>query len=418
MVARADGSSVRELAIGEGIFEVSWSPGGQTVTAGLYSQETARLFDFDIDSGAGHAVANGVLFPYMTGLAWLPDGDGLLVAGSTPGDAAHLQIWRLSTDEGTLDRVTNDLNDYSEVSLSADGNVLCTVVGQTVGHLFIAPANDPDRIRQLTQGSRERVGDVFANDRFVVFERSPGGREWELWAYNHDGTDLRRVNTVGSEVLSGGVSLVGGEVFFTAEGADSDFQVWRINDSREPPVQVTAAKKGAYGPSLAPDGSWFAFQLITSIGSGGLGHETWKQPVSGGMPELLASGSTAAAISPDGKLVSIVVWRRDSNDVANWWLEVLPKEGGVPLIAIDLEQSGAAIGWRPCPRWRPDGRAVAVLGSDGQVWLYLLDGGPPEQLTHLEQGRITSFAWSPDDKWLYLVREEVTRDAVLIRDFQ
>ena len=63
MVARADGSSVRELAIGEGMFEVSWSPGGQTVTAGLYSQATARLFDFDIDSGAGHAVANGVLFP-------------------------------------------------------------------------------------------------------------------------------------------------------------------------------------------------------------------------------------------------------------------------------------------------------------------------------------------------------------------
>ena len=46
-----------------------------------------------------------------------------------------------------------------------------------------------------------------------------------------------------------------------------------------------------------------------------------------------------------------------------------------------------------------------------------LDGGPPEQLTHLEGGRVRSHAWSPDGRWLYLVREETTSDAVLIRGF-
>ena len=51
------------------------------------------------------------------------------------------------------------------------------------------------------------------------------------------------------------------------------------------------------------------------------------------------------------------------------------------------------------------------------MWLQPLDGGPPEQLTHFENGRTLSHAWSPDGLWLFLVREETTSDAILIRGF-
>ena len=69
-------------------------------------------------------------------------------------------------------------------------------------------------------------------------------------------------------------------------------------------------------------------------------------------------------------------------------------------------------------RWQPDGQAVTYLLED-QVWRQPLDGGPPQEVTHFDHNhsQTVSHAWSPDGKWLYLVCQEVTRDAVLIRNF-
>jgi len=413
IVANADGSGERELAIGEGMYSPAWSRDGRTITAALRFPEGWRLFAFDVDTGSRAAIANGILFTRLGGIVWLPGGDGLLVSGSIPGDTPRSQVWRLSTEEGTLQRITNDPNDYQGVSLSADGTVLVTVLAQSVGHLYVAPTDDPDSIRQLTHGSRERVGGVDAEGSSVVFQRAPDGQKWELWGCDDDGNDLRRLNTDGSEVVSDrqGVSAVGGEILFTAKGPDNLFHIWRTDEKRRPPLQVTTTEKNAHQPSLAPDGTWFVYTLETSVGSGGLGAEVWKQPIGGGDPVLLAANAPFAVISPDGKHVAIGAWR-DDDEGSSWYFEVIPAEGGAPVISI--EQKGVCSHLR----WRPDGKALAYVNrEDDQVWLQPLDGGQPQQLTHFDTGRTVTHAWSPDGEWLYLVREEVTSDAVLIRNF-
>ena len=118
-------------------------------------------------------------------------------------------------------------------------------------------------------------------------------------------------------------------------------------------------------------------------------------------------------ISPDGVNVAIDTWRGDDHSDLHNILEVIPAEGGrgAPVISIRVKGVVGAL------RWRPDGQAVTYLARDNHLWLQPLDGGPPQQLTHFSTGRTVSHAWSPDGKWLYLVREETTRDAVLIRNF-
>jgi serine/threonine protein kinase len=413
MVADADGSGERELAIGQGMASPAWSPDGRTIAASLSFPEGGRLFAFDIDTGSRHAIANDILFAAFPNIAWIPSGDGLLIGGAIPGDTARVQIWRLSTDEGTLQRITNDPNDYQGVSLSADGTMLATVLQQSIGHLYVAPADDPNSLRQLTHGSREQVGGVDADGSSVVFQRAPDGQKGELWACDHDGNNLRRLNTDGSEVVpeGPGVSAVGGEILFTAKGPDNLLHIWRIDENGKPPLQVTATEKNAYEPSLAPDGTWFVYTLEVSVGSRGLGAEVWKQQTGGGDPVLLATKGSNAVISPDSKYVVILVPRKDDHGDSHNIIEVIPAEGGGPVISTEVKGSIAGL------RWRPDGKAVTYLNYRLQVWLQPLDGGPPEQLTDFGDGRTVSHAWSPDGKWLYLVRGETIRDAVLIRDF-
>jgi serine/threonine protein kinase/Tol biopolymer transport system component len=412
MVADADGSGERELAIGDGMGSPAWSPDGRTIAAMLWSPEGWRPFAFDVDTGAREVIAEDLLFKPYFGFAWLREGDELIVAGSIPSDTARSQIWHLSTVEGTLERITNDPNRYRGISLSADGTVLATVLVQSVGHLYVAPSDDPDSIRQLTHGSRERVFAVDADGSSVVFQRTPEGQKWELWACDHDGKDLRRLNTDGSEVVPGrsGVSAVDGEILFTAMGPDSLLHIWKIGDDRNPPLQLTATPKSAYGPSLAPDGEWFVYTLTGNVGLGPMSSAgVWRQPAGGGDPVLLSANGELAAISPDGEHVAIEVWREDDQGDSASFLEVVPTGGGAPVISIGSKGALAI-------RWQPEGQALSYL-IDDQVWLQPLDGKPPEQLTLLGHGRTISHAWSPDGKWLFLVREEVTRDVVLIRDF-
>ena len=413
MVADIDGSDQRELAMGEWMSYPSWSPDGSTIAAFEKLPDGWQPFTFEVDSGVRHAVGSDVVFAEVTGVAWLPDDDHLIVAGSISGDTPNHQIWRLSVSEGTLERISNDPNNYGSISLSANGEVLATVLLQRVGHLYVALAGAPQGLRQLTQGSRELISDLDADGSSVVFLRAPDGLNWGVWTCEGDGSDLRRLDTDPLQVSPylSGVSSVGGVVLFTARGVDDHNQIWRLDEHDELPFQETATEGDAFGPSLSPDASWFAYGESSEPGTGYLSSRAWRKQVAGGTPVPLSANATTPAVSPDGENIALVAYRTLDEGDFEAFLEIIPAAGGEPLASFPWELLAQ-------PRWRPDGRAVSYCGGvDGQLWLQPLDGGPPTQLTQFEHGRVTSHAWSPDGQLLYLVLQETTSDAVLIRNF-
>lgn len=62
-------------------------------------------------------------------VAWLSDGSGFIMNARDEASAPELalQIWRVSYPRGEASRITNDLNNYMRVGVSADGNTLMAV---------------------------------------------------------------------------------------------------------------------------------------------------------------------------------------------------------------------------------------------------------------------------------------------------
>jgi Tol biopolymer transport system component len=70
--------------------------------------------------------------------------------------------------------------------------------------------------------------------------------------------------------------------------------------------------------------------------------------------------------------------------------------------------------------WAPDCRAITFARTtDGasNLWRQPLDDGPATRLTNYASGEdIVSHAWSPDGKWLALVRGTAENYVVMLRD--
>lgn len=98
--------------------------------------------------------------------------------------------------------------------------------------------------------------------------------------------------------------------------------------------------------------------------------------------------------APDGERIVFVVQRTDlekNRYFTNLWL-VRADGGGCRAFTHGDQRDGS-------PRWSPDGRCIAFLsdrGEKSQVWRIPVDGGEAEQLTHLDEGSIGEFHWSPD----------------------
>jgi hypothetical protein len=96
-------------------------------------------------------------------------------------------------------------------------------------------------------------------------------------------------------------------------------------------------------------------------------------------------------------------------------LAVISAKGGPPIKQFQVPGSLGRI------RWSPKGDALQYLKTQGgatNLWEQRLEGGTPMQLTHFRVGQMFDFDWSYDHKTLFMTRGQVTRDVVLIEDFQ
>ena len=85
--------------------------------------------------------------------------------------------------------MTNDLNTYLGASVTADGSALVTVQTDRVPNVWVAPAGDAARARQITTGSGKfdgYYGLSWTSDGRVVYASMAGGG-WDIGVMNADG---------------------------------------------------------------------------------------------------------------------------------------------------------------------------------------------------------------------------------------
>jgi Tol biopolymer transport system component len=162
--------------------------------------------------------------------------------------------------------------------------------------------------------------------------------------------------------------------------------------------------------SVTPNGE---FVVFASVGEAGTATATWRVPVEGGAPTLIAAGIDRPAISPDGRFLAGINVAPGANRLA---LVTMPLDGSAPPRELGTIAPATANGLM---EWTPDGTGILFSTVERtNVWLQPLSGEPPVRITDLATLDIVRGRRTPDGKNLIVARGTAQTDAYLVSNFR
>ena len=188
IIADLDGGGERELIRSKHSdlwFEIwtsgpAWSPDGKKIIVLAGSKRPAGdseyLMEVQVGDGSAREVP-GAHWRSLSQAAWLPDGTGLVVSAQERQGAPY-QLWLVAYPSGEMRRLTNDLNAYDKISVSADSRLLVAQQVNDVTHVWVSRGGDAARARQLTSGTSDsdgRNGLAWTPDGQILFASTRNG---------------------------------------------------------------------------------------------------------------------------------------------------------------------------------------------------------------------------------------------------
>jgi len=367
-----------------------------------------KALEAEVEGGESRELAPGKRWSDVGQMAWLADGSGLLLSAMDETISMR-QLWRLSYPGGEAVRLTNDLTDYGDLSLSGDALSLAGVQSQTLTTVFLAPAGDYARTAQITSGAGRYVDLSWTPDGRVLFASDASGNA-DIWEMAPDGSGQVQL-TAGAGRNYAPVSSPDGRYVLFHSNRSGAWQIWRMDRDGSNPVRMTAGEENSNWPQFTPDGRWVVYEHA------GQGSQTnvWHVPAEGGTPERLTRQlSMRPSVSPDGR--HIAYWQKEERPGAPWRIAVIPAAGGEPLHVFDVPQNEA--NGMSSIHWPPDGRALVYTDyRDGVTNLRLqpLEGGEARQITNFAREVFYSFDVARDGR-LLLANGLTTSDVVILRE--
>ncbi|MBS1796070.1 MAG: PD40 domain-containing protein [Acidobacteria bacterium] len=330
---------------------------------------------------------------------WLADG---LVLTASETSTGPQQLWHISLPDGTASRITRDLNDYRNLSLTADAKTLAVIQNHVVSNIWTAGKNAADA-KQIMSEAGWLNELIWLPDGRLAYTSNAGGSS-DIWTMNADGSDVRQL-TVGANARLGlAVTADQKQIIFAAE-RDGKYNLWRIEMDGSNLTRITDGN-GEFYPQCTPDGRWIVYQ------SGGNYPSLWKMPVGGGEAVRITKiTGSRPSISPDGKLVAYHYLDPDFA-ASRWSIGISRLEDGARVRRFDFPATVV----ERIVKWTPDGKAIAFLNSPGgvqNIWTQPVDGGEPKPLTNFPSDRIISFNWNADGSRLAVIRGVETSDVIL-----
>jgi Tol biopolymer transport system component len=353
----------------------------------------------------------------VTRILWAPDGKHL-IAAARAADEGTSQIWMLDYSDGTVQRLTNDLESYFWLSFSADGRMLVTRQQRILSHLWLFPGGDLKKAKQLTFGGRNTdgyVGLAWTPDGKIVYT-SRSGHVTDLHSIDpNSGEQVQLTANAGPDNTWPTVSRDGHYIAFTSHRTGAR-QIWVMDADGRNQKQLTIGqepRETAYSAALSPDGSQVYF---IRLGAGP--SSVWKIPASGGtaVPVSHLTNATAEGFlssSPDGKWLAfqyVAAQPESRGEQPTLTLGILPSDGNGEPRLFDLPMR------RPMVQWSADSSAFDYFSgafNSSSLLRQPLAGGPPQKLLEFPD-RVFNYAWSLDGKDLVVARGQLQGDAVLI----
>lgn len=423
MIANADGTGAHSLAAPSAGMKFlnetpAWSPDGRTILVPA-SESALKYGMFAVDAATGATSQIGGTWLFTRNVRWMPDGRSFVMDGVDRLATPQSQLWQVTYPSGERRRITNDLNGYVGVSLSADGRMLATVQGTTEAKIWIVPAvSERSESKRPPDGGEAKEVPIAAGravatnglawtpDGRLVFTAQSGGF-LQVWIAGADGSDARPL-TSGEAVANAPVVSPDGRWIYYVFAADT-VSIWRMGiDGSDQRALTTGAE--ASRPIVSPDSQWVYFTIAVNGQN-----RAMRMKADGSNPSPISDAVFAPMdIAPDGTELLGIAWNQEKQRSE---CAVLPVNGGAVRLLGDLGATGGALAGT-C-RWAPGGTSISYVASrEGRMNVFArpVAGGEERQITHFPRDATPQMyggSWSRDGR-VAISRGTSPTDVVLI----
>lgn len=409
--ADSDGSNEQTIATTDtdSIYQsLDWSPDGSTIAYSVKYHEPKNDSWYVAEIPAGGGAERRIGKPRNSKIInafWLPDKQGFVMNAIDP-KTKQPQIYYLSYPDGEERRITNDLNDYFGISITADGKSIVAQRMEQNREIWILPdGGSPQPARQLTFKKDQHFEAVswLSNDTLVfdVDENSTFDNH-NIWRLKIGDNEPKPLTTGTDDNTFPVVSPDGQTIAFVSSRTGKP-QIWRMNTDGTRPKQVTDFDYDIFDLQFTPDGQTLFFK--TSIGGKG---RLMRVSINGGAATALSETDIYRwAVSPDGK------------QLAYSSLDPVTQKVGVRIRPVDEDRTEKILDIQPVNwlQWSSDAQAIYfALADDNEknIWRQSLSDTKPQPITDFDQKQIFRFFPSPDGKNLACIRFTENFDAVLL----
>jgi eukaryotic-like serine/threonine-protein kinase len=391
----------------------SWNVSGKLIAFPLVSVGKAIKGEVGVYSPSGAQIKKFTYEMLVEALAWLPDDSGFFMIARTSETRYRRQIKFQPYPSGAVQNVVNDLNQYYDLSITADGKSLVAIQSQAQSGVYLGnlPAKLPAEIKLDASPitSQQAEGEsinwtpdgrlLSMDDQFHSVILSPDGKT-KSPLLEHELLVLDPAPCGPDSIL---VSLLHGKDY--------------VGLSRYTPAagELKPLTQGPddEGATCTPDGNTIFFVRWQHGGN------LMRFSMGSGSPVAMA-GTLASwpRISPDGKQI---VYSQLVGEGANQRFQFVIQsiDGGLPAKVLPAPVTSGN------PQWAPDSKAIVYTQDaepDGHALFYQpLAGGTPTQLTHFDSEplAIASFAFSPNGKRIAVTRaRDNDSDLIMFSNFR
>ncbi|MGD0037877.1 MAG: hypothetical protein ABSC53_11370, partial [Bacteroidota bacterium] len=323
----------------------------------------------------------------------------------------------VSYPQGEVRQITSDANGFCRLSASADCKSLLAIQSTSAKSLWVLPSRDEFKIQKVKTGEQELQGWIsLTTDNRLLFVIGDS-RENSLKAVHLDGSKPTTLysDTIGLTMNLGISNSWGFKMLTLSPQISKDIRtfyfesfglggtnIWRVDlqkGSRQSIYHDTSYHNMALeSMALSVDEEWL--YVIKHFGL--LKVKTDGKQVDTNFAKL---DIYDLRLSPDGGRLAC----SSINDKLRQFETI--------IVDVKSRKVQQVLPITSSVEWTNDGRGlcfITTINNVPNIWMQSLTGGKPKQITHFSSDFISHYGWSPDGKYLSVIRESRPSDLFLL----
>lgn len=391
-----------------------WSPDGKTIASSAFiTKDTTQKLEIiitKVDNGEQNSLTQET-WDWLGQMAWLADGSGIAVTsyGENSPNGTD-EIWIVSYPEGKSRQVTNGINGFFGLGMTANSNSMVTVKSERITSLWTAPKDNLNQAKMIRKptidGTLFKLGIDWTPDGKIVYSTAESG-DADIWIMDTDGNNSKQLTDNKTADYAPKISADGRYIVFISNRL-GERNLWRMNIDGTNPINLSTLPN-SISPSISPDGNWVYFAAM----DGKVSKLTlWKVSINGGEPTQMSNlVIISPQISPNGKYLAGYFPENGNKNSRKLKLSLLSPTDATIIKQFDGSSENSPF------KWTADSQAISYSDNSNGIpnlWLQPIDGSKTQKITNSEAEGIFLHSWSKDGKAVAFVKEMTVNDVVLI----